>query len=159
MDGKIDEGRFLFLLPLTSLFFLPLLHHSLSFHSLHLSSTPPLQPTNTNALLLHTTWVFIFLFSSSSSFSFSFYHLYYVYTFSVRVASSNTTTLTQTLRDQGGGCDVFQGRWVRDELTRPLYEESDCPYIQPQLTCQEHGRPEKEYQRWRWQPHGCDLPT
>ncbi|XP_015944246.1 protein trichome birefringence-like 33 [Arachis duranensis] len=57
------------------------------------------------------------------------------------------------------GCDVFSGRWVRDELTRPLYQEPDCPYIQPQLTCQEHGRPEMEYQRWRWQPHGCDLPT
>ncbi|KAK7379406.1 hypothetical protein VNO80_04865 [Phaseolus coccineus] len=77
----------------------------------------------------------------------------------LHVASSNTTTLTQTQRDQEGGCDVFQGRWVRDELTRPLYEESDCPYIQPQLTCQEHGRPEQEYLRWRWQPHGCDLPT
>ncbi|GLT31516.1 hypothetical protein SLA2020_062490 [Shorea laevis] len=56
------------------------------------------------------------------------------------------------------GCDVFSGRWVRDELNRPLYEESECPYIQPQLTCQEHGRPEKEYQHWRWQPHGCSLP-
>ncbi|KAK8620874.1 hypothetical protein V6N13_067335 [Hibiscus sabdariffa] len=56
-------------------------------------------------------------------------------------------------------CDVFQGRWVRDELTRPLYEESECPYIQPQLTCQEHGRPDTEYQKWRWQPHGCDLPS
>ncbi|PPS01738.1 hypothetical protein GOBAR_AA18906 [Gossypium barbadense] len=55
-------------------------------------------------------------------------------------------------------CDVFKGRWVRDELTRPLYEESECPYIQPQLTCQEHGRPDTEYQKWRWQPHGCDLP-
>ncbi|WVZ06089.1 hypothetical protein V8G54_019435 [Vigna mungo] len=71
----------------------------------------------------------------------------------------NTTTVTETKREEEGGCDVFEGRWVRDELTRPLYEESDCPYIQPQLTCQEHGRPEKEYQRWRWQPHGCDLPT
>ncbi|XP_052186814.1 protein trichome birefringence-like 33 [Diospyros lotus] len=56
------------------------------------------------------------------------------------------------------GCDVFSGRWVRDESTRPLYEESECPYIQPQLTCQEHGRPEKEYQFWRWQPHACSLP-
>ncbi|MBA0723627.1 hypothetical protein Golax_004194 [Gossypium laxum] len=56
------------------------------------------------------------------------------------------------------GCDIFSGRWVRDELTRPLYEESECPYIQPQLTCQEHGRPDKEYQKWRWQPYGCDLP-
>ncbi|MBA0568994.1 hypothetical protein Golob_006459, partial [Gossypium lobatum] len=57
------------------------------------------------------------------------------------------------------GCDIFSGRWVRDELTRPLYEESECPYIQPQLTCQEHGRPDKDYQKWRWQPHGCDLPS
>ncbi|XP_015877434.3 protein trichome birefringence-like 33 [Ziziphus jujuba] len=56
------------------------------------------------------------------------------------------------------GCDVFRGRWVRDESNRPLYQESECPYIQPQLTCQEHGRPDKEYQYWRWQPHGCDLP-
>ncbi|MED6156079.1 Protein trichome birefringence-like 33 [Stylosanthes scabra] len=55
------------------------------------------------------------------------------------------------------GCDVFSGRWVRDE-TRPLYEEADCPYIQPQLTCQEHGRPDTGYRQWRWQPHGCDLP-
>ncbi|AES99651.2 putative PMR5 domain, PC-Esterase, protein trichome birefringence-like 32/46 [Medicago truncatula] len=56
------------------------------------------------------------------------------------------------------GCDIFSGRWVWDEDTRPLYEESECPYIQPQLTCQEHGRPDKDYQHWRWQPHGCDLP-
>ncbi|KAL1307973.1 hypothetical protein HN51_049885 [Arachis hypogaea] len=55
------------------------------------------------------------------------------------------------------GCDVFSGRWVRDEM-RPLYEEADCPYIQPQLTCQEHGRPDTGYRQWRWQPHGCDLP-
>ncbi|XP_010264537.1 PREDICTED: protein trichome birefringence-like 33 isoform X2 [Nelumbo nucifera] len=58
-----------------------------------------------------------------------------------------------------GGCDVFSGKWVRDESNRPLYEEWECPYIQPQLTCQEHGRPEKEYQHWRWQPHGCSLQS
>ncbi|KAJ6311962.1 hypothetical protein OIU77_013667 [Salix suchowensis] len=57
------------------------------------------------------------------------------------------------------GCDLFSGRWVWDDSTRPLYEESECPYIQPQLTCQEHGRPDKDYQHWRWQPHGCDLPS
>ncbi|KAI4372905.1 hypothetical protein MLD38_011086 [Melastoma candidum] len=56
------------------------------------------------------------------------------------------------------GCDLFSGRWVRDEGRRPIYEESECPYIQPQLTCQEHGRPDKGYQYWRWQPHGCSLP-
>ncbi|KAI3839031.1 hypothetical protein MKW92_000531 [Papaver armeniacum] len=58
-----------------------------------------------------------------------------------------------------GECDIFSGKWVWDESNRPLYEESECPYIQPQLTCQEHGRPEKDYQFWRWQPHGCSLPS
>ncbi|CAL9081115.1 unnamed protein product [Musa acuminata var. zebrina] len=58
-----------------------------------------------------------------------------------------------------GDCDIYRGRWVRDESTRPHYQESDCPYIQPQLTCQEHGRPDKEYQFWRWQPRDCDLPS
>lgn len=57
------------------------------------------------------------------------------------------------------GCDIFRGRWVRDESTRPHYQESECPYIQPQLTCQEHGRPDKGYQFWRWQPDGCNLPS
>ncbi|GAV88983.1 PC-Esterase domain-containing protein/PMR5N domain-containing protein [Cephalotus follicularis] len=61
--------------------------------------------------------------------------------------------------EEEGGCDVFSGWWVKDESTRPLYEEHECPYIQPQLTCQEHGRPDKDYQYLRWQPHGCDLPS
>lgn len=56
------------------------------------------------------------------------------------------------------GCDIFNGRWVWDKESRPLYEEDECPYIQPQLTCQEHGRPDKDYQHWRWQPNGCSLP-
>lgn len=56
-------------------------------------------------------------------------------------------------------CNVFDGKWVWDAENRPLYEESECPYIQPQLTCLEHGRPEKDYQFWRWQPHGCSLPS
>ncbi|XP_039144318.1 protein trichome birefringence-like 33 isoform X1 [Dioscorea cayenensis subsp. rotundata] len=57
------------------------------------------------------------------------------------------------------GCDLFSGEWVYDEDTRPQYEENECPYIQPQLTCQAHGRPDKGYQHWRWQPHGCSLPS
>lgn len=56
-------------------------------------------------------------------------------------------------------CNVFEGRWVYDEESRPLYEEEECPYIQPQLTCQKYGRPDRGYQHWRWQPNGCSLPS
>ncbi|RWV96081.1 hypothetical protein GW17_00041237 [Ensete ventricosum] len=56
-------------------------------------------------------------------------------------------------------CDVFQGEWVYDEVSRPQYAEEECLYIQPQLTCQAHGRPDAGYEHWRWQPHGCSLPS
>ncbi|GFP96835.1 protein trichome birefringence-like 32, partial [Phtheirospermum japonicum] len=60
--------------------------------------------------------------------------------------------------NNNSGCDVFSGRWVRD-YTRPLYEEWECPYIKPQLTCQAHGRPEMDYLYWRWQPNACSIPS
>uniref|UniRef100_A0ACD5TA35 Uncharacterized protein n=1 Tax=Avena sativa TaxID=4498 RepID=A0ACD5TA35_AVESA len=61
--------------------------------------------------------------------------------------------------DEEEECDVFSGSWVRDEEAHPLYREEDCPYIQPQLTCQAQGRPDRGYQSWRWQPHDCTLPA
>ncbi|KAG6436617.1 hypothetical protein SASPL_101518 [Salvia splendens] len=66
--------------------------------------------------------------------------------------------LAFALGEGESGCDIFSGRWVWDDR-HPLYEEADCPYIQPQLTCQEHGRPDTDYQHWRWQPHACSLPS
>ncbi|KAL0401149.1 UNVERIFIED_CONTAM: protein trichome birefringence-like 33 [Sesamum latifolium] len=81
----------------------------------------------------------------------------------LRQSSSSTTKkngekLAFAVGEGEKGCDIFKGRWVWDD-SRPLYEEWECPYIQPQLTCQEHGRPDKDYQHWRWQPHGCSLPS
>ncbi|XP_019246271.1 PREDICTED: protein trichome birefringence-like 33 [Nicotiana attenuata] len=70
----------------------------------------------------------------------------------------NKEKLSFAIGDTEEGCDVFSGKWVWDE-NRPLYEESECPYITPQSTCQEHGRPDKDYQHWRWQPHSCSLPS
>lgn len=73
--------------------------------------------------------------------------------------SSSTTTTKTTEKGEGDSCNIYEGRWVYDERRRPLYEEMECPYIQPQLTCQAHGRPDTGYQHWRWQPHGCPLPS
>ncbi|PHT82126.1 Protein trichome birefringence-like 33, partial [Capsicum annuum] len=54
-------------------------------------------------------------------------------------------------------CNLFSGKWMWDEINRPLYNESECPYLLPQVTCQEYGRPDKEYLYWRWQPD-CIIP-
>lgn len=56
------------------------------------------------------------------------------------------------------GCDLFSGKWVYDDA-RPHYRERDCRFISSQFTCQAHGRPDRLYQYWRWQPHGCSLPS
>ncbi|XXG85883.1 hypothetical protein AAC387_Pa11g0891 [Persea americana] len=54
-------------------------------------------------------------------------------------------------------CDMFSGIWVRDD-SYPLYQSSTCPMIDPQFNCQMYGRPDSDYQRYRWRPTNCELP-
>ena len=62
--------------------------------------------------------------------------------------------------DPGGeaSCDMYNGRWVYDEANAPLYKEDDCEFLTEQVVCMRNGRRSDEYQKWRWQPDGCDLP-
>ncbi|CAI9098452.1 OLC1v1035099C3 [Oldenlandia corymbosa var. corymbosa] len=54
-------------------------------------------------------------------------------------------------------CDVYKGNWVKDE-EYPLYKPGSCPYVDEAFDCQNNGRPDSEYLKWRWKPDGCDLP-
>ncbi|KAI4311351.1 hypothetical protein MLD38_036256 [Melastoma candidum] len=55
------------------------------------------------------------------------------------------------------GCDLYQGTWVYDSLG-PLYSNNSCPVLTQMQNCQGNGRPDKEYENWRWKPEKCDLP-
>eukprot|EP01018_Ginkgo_biloba_P012130 Gb_18075 [translate_table: standard] len=54
-------------------------------------------------------------------------------------------------------CDLSIGSWVWDE-SYPFYQSQNCPFIDGGFRCQENGRPDRDYMKWRWQPFGCDLP-
>ncbi|TVU08408.1 hypothetical protein EJB05_41812, partial [Eragrostis curvula] len=55
-------------------------------------------------------------------------------------------------------CDVYDGEWVRDEESRPLYAPGTCPYVDEAYACAANGRPDAGYTRWRWAPRHCSLP-
>ncbi|XP_010264606.1 PREDICTED: protein PMR5 [Nelumbo nucifera] len=54
-------------------------------------------------------------------------------------------------------CNLFVGSWIRDN-TYPIYQSSNCPIIDPEFNCQMYGRPDTDYQKYRWKPLDCELP-
>lgn len=55
------------------------------------------------------------------------------------------------------GCDISRGKWVYDEAY-PLYRSRNCPFVDPGFRCEENGRPDTDFMKYRWQLQDCDLP-
>lgn len=55
------------------------------------------------------------------------------------------------------GCNLYDGHWFYDSMG-PLYTNNTCPVLSQMQNCQGNGRPDKDYEYWRWKPSQCDLP-
>lgn len=53
--------------------------------------------------------------------------------------------------------DVVDGSWVSD-YSYPLYNSSECPFVEQGFNCLGNGRKDKDYLRWRWKPKDYDIP-
>ncbi|CAN0923965.1 Protein trichome birefringence-like 2 [Linum grandiflorum] len=63
----------------------------------------------------------------------------------------------QSIEDSYQNCDIFDGRWERDE-SKPFYPAGSCPHIDRSFNCHANGRPDSGFVKWRWQPNVCDIP-
>ncbi|XAR73189.1 hypothetical protein NMG60_11007075 [Bertholletia excelsa] len=54
-------------------------------------------------------------------------------------------------------CNIFDGNWVVDD-SYPLYDASECPFVEQGFNCLENGRRDKNYLMWRWKPKYCNIP-
>ncbi|KAL3645239.1 Protein yls7 [Castilleja foliolosa] len=70
------------------------------------------------------------------------------------VESTNNLSRTNVVDSD---CDLSHGKWIHDS-NGPLYTNNSCPVITQMQNCQGNGRPDKDYENWKWKPTQCDLP-
>ncbi|XP_023539740.1 protein trichome birefringence-like 36 [Cucurbita pepo subsp. pepo] len=64
--------------------------------------------------------------------------------------------IVQSGGDSQRRCDFSEGKWIFDQ-SYPLYDSS-CPYLSSAVTCQRNGRPDSDYEKWKWKPRSCSIP-
>ncbi|GJP61755.1 hypothetical protein CLOP_g18892 [Closterium sp. NIES-67] len=54
-------------------------------------------------------------------------------------------------------CDISKGWWISANRHLPLYTGLKCPYIRSSQNCQNQGRPDLQFQKYKWVPSGCTV--
>lgn len=72
-------------------------------------------------------------------------------------ASSGASNNASHVGIVDSGCDLYHGNWIHDPLG-PLYTNNLCPVLTQMQNCQGNGRPDRDYENWRWKPFQCELP-
>ncbi|EPS64794.1 hypothetical protein M569_09983 [Genlisea aurea] len=62
-----------------------------------------------------------------------------------------------SIRKADSDCDLYHGKWIYDS-SGPLYRNDSCSIITQMQNCQGNGRPDKDYENWRWKPDQCTIP-
>ncbi|XP_027120817.1 protein trichome birefringence-like 4 [Coffea eugenioides] len=81
-------------------------------------------------------------------------------TFSAVNKSNETSRMHESVATHENiisSCDIFDGNWILDD-SEPLYRPGSCPFIDDAFNCFKNGRPDSDYLRLRWKPHGCEIP-
>lgn len=80
------------------------------------------------------------------------------------ISPTSSSSVVEILENEKWpSCDLYVGNWVRvtDEEEKeayPIYKPGSCPYVDEAFDCQRNGRRDSDYLKWKWKPHGCELP-
>ncbi|GJP42626.1 hypothetical protein CLOM_g2171 [Closterium sp. NIES-68] len=60
--------------------------------------------------------------------------------------------------EMDAACNLWEGRWIYEPESYPLWTTGSCPWVETGFECEALGRHDTDYMKFRWQPHGCNLP-